>query len=562
MSALWRGAVSTRIRLISGLILFTYAFLHFINIGLVLISVPAASAMQDVRETVQHSVIGTGVLYGALLVHLVLALAKLASLRRLRMPLITGVQYLFGLAIPVLLIPHFLFTRMADSQFGANVEIGFIAGLIWGSPDGWKQGILLLLVWIHSCIGLFMWLRLAWWWPRWEPVFAGLAAFVPTWALAGYASEARRVKTALADPASAAQIRTQYNWPDYAAYADFFELRDYTLLTFGIALLTASLVWCARRAFAGRGTVRVAYVGGPSVVSRKGLTLLEISQANAVPHAALCGGRGRCSTCRVVLEDGGAQLPPPSPAEAQTLAAVNAPPEARLACQIRPTDPLTVFRVFRGDGRRGRAHASQGEERSLAILFLDIRGFTARTAGQFPYDVVFLLNRFFDAIVPQITGVGGQVDKYLGDGLLAVFHAPDEATSARNALIAAKGIGAALATFNKTLAIEGAEPVRIGMGLHLGDLVIGEIGAAGNAPRTIIGDTVNSASRLESETKAMGVELLISGPLLDAAGHDVAPLPLVDLILRGRDTPLAALAVRQASALDQALSGDCSALPT
>lgn len=559
MSALWRGPPATKVRIVSGLVLFTHAFFHFLNLGLVLVSVEAAAAMQDVREAIQQTPPGRILLYGALLVHVVLSLAKLTGLRRLRMPVVSWVQYGFGLLIPLYLIPHVVFVLLADGPFRVNVQIGYIAGLIWGSPDGWKQGALLLLVWIHGCIGLFMWLRLTRWWMRWEPVLAGLAVFIPTWALAGYVTEARRIRTALEDPVAGPLVREAYNWPEPAIYTDFFAARDGTLLAFYVALAATLAVWVARRLFARRGTVRIQYVGGPSVVSPKGATLLEISQANGVPHAALCGGRGRCSTCRVVLEEGGDQLLPPSPAEEQTLAAVNAPPGARLACQIRPTDPLTVFRVFRSDGRRDRAHASQGEERRLAILFLDIRGFTARTAGQFPYDVVFLLNRFFDAIVPQITGVGGQVDKYLGDGLLAVFPG-DEASSARNALRAAVGIGAALETFNRTLAAEGAAPVRIGMGLHLGDLVIGEIGAAGHAPRTIIGDTVNAASRLESETKEMGVELLVSGPLLEAAGQDVTDLPLVSLVLRGRDTPLAALAAPRASRLDQILAPDGPAL--
>ena len=113
------------------------------------------------------------------------------------------------------------------------------------------------------------------------------------------------------------------------------------------------------------------------------------------PHTALCGGKGRCTTCRVIVEDGADQLPEPSDIEARSLAAVSAPEGARLACQIRPTEPITAFRMFRPDGARHRAHASQGQERQLAVLFLDMRGFTSRTTGQLPYDIVFLLNRFF-----------------------------------------------------------------------------------------------------------------------------------------------------------------------
>jgi len=270
---------------------------------------------------------------------------------------------------------------------------------------------------------------------------------------------------------------------------------------------------------------------------------------------ALCGGRGRCTTCRVIVEEGGDLLHPPAKAEADSLAAVNAPPNARLACQLRPREPATVLRVFRSDGQQARAHQSLGQERRLAILFLDMRSFTARTTGQLPYDVVFLLNRFFDAIVPSITGVGGTIDKYLGDGLLAVFELEDEEASAKAALAAAAGISSALQVFNQALKAENAQPVAIGMGVHLGDLVLGEIGAANLAPRTIIGDTVNAASRLEGQTKALGVEVLVSAAVLRAAGHEPASFDLVTLELRGVAEPVQALALKRAGALPALLKG-------
>ena len=246
-------------------------------------------------------------------------------------------------------------------------------------------------------------------------------------------------------------------------------------------------------------------------------------------------------------------LPPPSEAEARTLAAVGAPPNARLACQMRPTAPISVFRVFAPDGKRSRAHASQGKEAQLAVLFLDMRGFTARTDGQLPYDVVFLLNRFFDQIVPPINKAGGTVDKYMGDGLMAVFETDTPAASAQAAIQAVEGIGHALQRFNKTLESEGGAPVAIGIGVHLGNVVLGEIGAAGQAPRTLIGDTVNTASRLEGGTKDLGVQALISEDTLAAAGHAVATDDMVPLSLRGREHPLPALAIKEANQLQTIL---------
>jgi len=320
-------------------------------------------------------------------------------------------------------------------------------------------------------------------------------------------------------------------------------LSEQLLIGFFALLGGVALICLVRRILRKRSSVHISYVGGPQIDAPKGHTLLEMSRAHGVPHTALCGGRGRCTTCRVVVEEGLDLIDPPSAAELKSLAAVGAAPNMRLACQIRPVHPVTVFRVFQPDGARRRSHSSQGEEKELAILFLDMRGFTARTTGQLPYDVVFLLNRFFDAIVPAVTNAGGTIDKYLGDGFLAVFETKTAKSSAKAALQSIEGIANALVTFNETLKKEGQGPVKIGIGAHLGDVVLGEIGAQGQAPRTLIGDAVNTASRLEGVTKEHQVQAFISAPLLEAADITIADQHMMLLVLRGVADPLPALPV-------------------
>ncbi len=549
MSVLWRGSWITRLRIASGLVLFTYVFFHLINVGLGLFSPVWMDVMEHARIWVTRSLPGTILLYGALLTHAGLALATLATRRTLKMPPAVAVQSVLGVIIPLLLITHIAFTRYSHEIFGTNDEMAYIAALIWGTPSGWKQALLVLVVWLHGCIGLHYWLRLTSWWPRAQQVMISIAVLIPAFALAGFMTAGRYMHDAFGNPVNRALLMAEFKWPDAKTFGELLEISGRSIGVFWGLLALVALAYALRKLRPGPNTVRIQYVDGPEVTSPKGPTLLEISEANGVAHTALCGGRGRCTTCRVIVQDGADQLHPPSEAEARSLKAVNAPPGSRLACQIRPTNPLTVFRVFRPDGRRGRAHASQGQERQLAVLFLDMRGFTARTEGQLPYDVVFLLNRFFDVIVPSITGAGGKVDKYLGDGLLALFETPDERSSARAALRAAAGIGSALATFNRTLAAEGGKPVAIGIGLHLGDVVLGEIGAAGDAPRTLIGDTVNTASRMEGKTKELGVQVLVSAALLEAAGVDTAPLELIRLELRGVAEPVEALALENGTAL-------------
>ncbi|WP_209832272.1 adenylate/guanylate cyclase domain-containing protein [Ruegeria sp. HKCCE3926] len=550
-NALWRGGWSTRLRIVSGLVLFVFAFFHFINIGLGLFHTDYLHGMQDGRKAVTRHDVMSVLFYAALFTHAGLALTSIAQRRTLRMPFSTALQVVLGLLIPLQLISHIVQTRVAHEVYDVNDEMGYIIILMWPSIAVWMQSALLLIVWIHGCIGLHMWLRLTRWWSRVAPYLIGVAVFVPFFALAGLLTEGRRIWADFADEFLREQYIEHYNWPSPETFQTLFSVKDYGLMVFWLALGATGLVYIGRKLWRRRHSVRVRYAKGPEVVAEKGMTLLEISQVNGVPHAALCGGKGRCTTCRVIVEDGNDALPPPGDVEARSLAAVGASSQTRLACQIRPTEPTTVFRVFRPDGGRIRGHASQGQERQLAVLFLDMRGFTARTTGQLPYDIVFLLNRFFDAVVPAITKEGGVVDKYMGDGLLAVFEKPNAAASARAGLKAAIDISHALDEFNAQLEAEGSPGIRIGMGLHLGDLVVGEIGAAGHASKTIIGDAVNVASRLESETKALKVELLVSEALLKAADV-VVPQDEIRLFqLRGVSEPIPALPVTRASILEQ-----------
>jgi len=547
--ALWQGNWIQRSRLASGLVLFTFAFFHFLNIAAGLVSPELLDSVQHARKVVTSSPPGQILLYGAFLVHGGLALWQVAMRRTLRMAFSQWLQLVLGIVIPVQLIQHVVNTNYADRVFEVEDEMSSIILLLWSSPEGLQQYLLLLVVWIHGCIGLHMWLRLARWWRSLVPYMIGLAVLIPSLALAGFVTEGRRMWSLFAEDGFAAQIMADYNWPDATEMAHLASVSRISLWVFGGLLAVALSLYYLRRLIQRSRSVRVKYVDGPQITADRGLTLLEMSQLKAIAHPSLCGGKGRCTTCRVAVLEGLEDLPAPSTAEARSLLAVNAADNVRLACQIRPTAALTVKRVYSPKGRR-RVHSAQGEEKTIAILFLDIRGFTARSAGLLPYDVVFLLNRFFDAIVPEVTRAGGTVDKYMGDGMLALFETHDPASSARAALAAAANIGVALARFNRVLASEGEEPVRIGMGLHAGTVVLGEIGTVDNAPRTLIGSAVNAASRLEAMTKELGVELLVSREVFDAAGLRDLAVRFDIFELRGVDEPVAALPLPRASGLD------------
>jgi adenylate cyclase len=300
--------------------------------------------------------------------------------------------------------------------------------------------------------------------------------------------------------------------------------------------------------------VRLRYPDGVTVSIEPGMSVLEASRAAGVPHAAVCGGRGRCSTCRVRLGDGAERLPPPAPDEARVLARIDAPDGVRLACQLRPAHDLVVTPLLPAAAGpqdiRTQVNPGQGIERDVAVMFADLRAFTRMSEGRLPYDVVFLLNQYFKAMGRAIEGQGGRVDKFIGDGIMALFgvdRAPEEAC--RQALAAARAMAFSLEQLNRELAHDLPEPLRIAIGLHVGPAILGEMGYRRATSLTAVGDTVNVAARLEALTKEYEVQLVTSTRLAERAGVDLGAFEERQIEIRGRRRPLRVRLVGDARAL-------------
>lgn len=280
-----------------------------------------------------------------------------------------------------------------------------------------------------------------------------------------------------------------------------------------------------------------------------GETLLAASLRAGIPHACVCGGKGRCSTCRVMVLEGLAACSPRSAAESLMAARLNFVPALRLACQTRISGAVRVRRLVldeqdvaissqlaaRAESRPpvspGEPHAS-GEERQLAVLFADIRGFTTFAERQLPYDVVHALNRYFCEMGRVIRACGGSINHYAGDGLMALFPDEDLAAASERAVSAGLAMLDAVARLQPYFRDNYATGLEIGIGIHCGAAVWGTIGDGVTATTTVIGDTVNVASRIEAATKSLGVRLLVSaavgGPLagrLRLRRHDGVALP-------------------------------------
>lgn len=555
MHAVLRGTRIHRIRLAAGLVLFTFAFFHFLNHALGLWSPEAMQAFRAWRVAVTRSDVGGIVLLTALTLHVLLGLYRLSRRSTWRMPFWEAVQILLGLSIPFLLFPHIVNTRIAYTFFGVNDSYYYELVRLWPG-SALDQSVLLLLVWIHGCMGLHYWLRLSETYRRVAPVLLVLASLLPVAALAGFMVGGRAMNAAVDDPGYFASLKYAASWPTAAEGDRLAELRSWArwgfgallALTLSIPLLRAGIRWM-------RGVLPVRYVGLRTVRTHPGPTLLEISRMNHIPHVSVCGGRARCSTCRVRVVEGLSTLSPPSPGERLTLSSVDAGPDVRLACQIRPRQGLTIARLLmpRVEQRPALAVApldAAGVEREIVILFLDIRGFTSMTENRLPYDVVFILNRFFAEVGAAIEACGGRIDKYMGDGLLAIFgEAGSPEDGCRQALDAAHRIDVALDRVNHEIADLVSLPLRIGMGVHVGPLVLGLIGHGKSASSTVIGETVNVASRLEALCKELKCQLIVSLAVAERAGLPDGGLRTHLADIRGLKEPLTVIVIQEGRSL-------------
>jgi adenylate cyclase len=545
-----------RLRLVSGLVLFTYVLTHLLNMVLGLVSFPVLEAGRQLFLDFWRPLLPSLLLYGSLLVHLTLAFYAIFRRESLAMPPVEALRYLFGIFIIPLAALHILGTRLVHEVYGVQDSYLYVLTAQWAFDlgDAVQQATLVLVVWIHGCIGLHLWLRLKPWYPRAAPYGLAAAVLVPTLALAGYLSAGQEVLRLAQDPGFIANVMARAGVPTAAEQREVLELRDGVVTGFFALLVLTLLVregwrfWLRRQ-----GMARLSYPGGREVTVRKGQTILAASQLARIPHASVCGGRGRCSTCRVRIGRGGAGLEPPGPEERRVLARIGAAPNVRLACQTVVANDIEITPLLPpGSGpaqARARPGYLQGDEREIAILFADLRGFTTLSEDRLPYDVVFVLNRYFTAMGTAVEQAGGRIDKFIGDGVMALFGIEQGVEQgSRNALEAARRMAQSLDELNRSLAHDLPEPLRIGIGLHSGSVIVGEMGYGRATSLTAIGDAVNTASRLEAMTKDFSAQLIVSAPLAAHAGVDLAGFPHHQIDVRGRSQPLEVHVI--ASALD------------
>lgn len=535
-----------------------YVAMHLLNHAVGLVSL---EAMEDVLWyifRIWSNRPAQALLYGSFLVHYALALWALWERRSLRLRLSEISQIVLGFAIPVLLARHVVGTRISDDFF--HTDTGYYSYLLWvyfvRSPGlGYLQMLVLVVAWAHAMIGLHFWLRVKPWYARLRSVALVVAVLVPVLSLLGMIEAGRQVIALASNPDWTQQAFARMTLPSAQTQRTLQAIVDGLSWFFGSAVAAVLLARCIRYAWRRRhGLVRIGYPDGRFVDVTPGTSVLEASRIAGIPHASVCGGRGRCSTCRVRARAQLGSLDPPDAAEQRVLQRIGAFQNVRLACQLRPRGPVEVTPLLppfsaAADGRR-RVDVAQGSEREIAILFADIRGFTALAEGRLPYDVVYLLNRYFAAVGRAIETAGGHVDKFIGDGVMALFGVSSGAAAGcRQALAAARLMSERLEALNRSLQADLEQPLRIGIGIHCGPVIVGEMGYGNAAAITAIGDVVNTASRLEGLCKIYGCELVVSDETVARTGLDLGGFPRRDIEIRGRRQVMAVRTLERAADL-------------
>ena len=246
--------------------------------------------------------------------------------------------------------------------------------------------------------------------------------------------------------------------------------------------------------------------------------LLEAASEAGISMAHLCGGRGRCSTCRVRILEGSDALSARTATERAMAAKLDFPDEIRLACQTQVHGSVQLWRLVLDDidlemaSQLGSGHyvGPVGREVEAAVMFVDVAGFTTMSEHLPPYDIVHILNRFFDRSGAVVESRDGRIDNYMGDGFLALFGIDGDPDRELNAVKAGLDILTTAASMSRYLDRIYGHPFRVRVGVCVGDVVFGLMGAEASARETVIGDVVNTASRLEAANKTTGTSMLVT----------------------------------------------------
>jgi adenylate cyclase len=515
------------LRMISGIVMLCYLASHLVNHALGLVSLDAAETVLSGAVQFWGHPLATVILYGAAAVHVALAIVSVYERRTLRLPPVEVLRIALGLWLPVMLIGHAITTRLEHELVGAPSTYTRVVSDLWARDGEWQHMGLLAPGWLHGCFGLNFAFGRRPFWRRYRFVLFGVALLLPVLSALGFVEMGRELdRQHHANAASAvvtgAQPSNTATVPPQASPA--------------IATWRGGLLWgylgLIGLTFVARGARNVVEnrqsnlvtLTYPNLVVRipRGWSVLEASHAFHIAHLSSCGGRARCTTCRVKIVAGGEACPPPGPEERAALDRIRAEPDMRLACQLRPRQDISIVPLMRSDGPVYRPKVAATEvDRNVVILLCEFCNRSSLERDHLAHDVLFVFTRYAESACRAVHEAGGIVSYVGHDNICAIFGLHVSLSRAcRQALAAASHIGKALDDLNDGLDQRWGCHANIVVSVHAGFAALSYIG---QGVETVIasGPAMEIAEALGARARQANKAFAISTIVFDSAefGH-------------------------------------------
>ena len=513
--------IRRNLRMASGLILFTYIGAHLLNHALGLISLDAAEAGMGIAIDVWYSPVGTFLLYGAAATHFLMALWAVYERRTFRLPPAELIRIALGFTLPILLIGHAAATRLAYELFELDASYARVISNLWATgSQGWQLG-LMAPGWLHGCLGLHFALNRRPLYRQLRFVLFAIALLLPVLSALGFIAMGREIA---ANSTLVAEAQ-QYLSPENVATRLAIEQWKNGLLNAYFSIIGAAFVAREIRNLIERRRRRLVTIFYPGRTVRvpRGWSVLEASRGFHLPHASMCGGRARCSTCRVRVTAGAESCARPGADERATLARIGAPDDVRLACQLRPEADISVIPLVRTARPVYRQMAPQrGGEREIVVLYCDVRSRAEFASDHLPQDLLYVLTLYVEGAGNAIRAHGGTLSNVGPDCICALFGLEGGSQrAAQRALQATGAIEGVISDLNNRLGREHDRKLKISVSIHAGRAAVGEVGAAEAPILLAVGSAIDAVNALRKAAAENDVPFAISEVIYQDAGLSV-----------------------------------------
>jgi adenylate cyclase len=541
-----------QLRIYTGSLLFFYALTHLLNHSVNVVSIEAADF---VRENYFHLIwknpVAYFLLYASLAIHIILGFYSILTKKSFKITGREWIQILFPVLALLVLLQHiaggFLLTR-----FEVDIKYSLLYALLSSDPNELVAGavlfsLMVIFIWVHGVIGIHGLLKFNFKsYQRYMFGFKFIYWFVPIGAVLGFIAGLRETSVL----ATIENLKGNENFimsffgaiPQeafaYIAPVEPLVMNNYPV--FVLAVLVLCILNVVRARYFGR--VKISYPGGNEFSVPRGTTILEASRLAGIPHVSVCGGKGRCTTCRVKVVSGIEDVSEPNAHEARVIKRLGLDADVRLACQLKPSKNLSVIPLINPETKEIKTRSPvglSGKEKETVVVFIDLREFTKLSEKKLPYDVVYILNKYYSVCGEIIESNKGRLDKFIGDGIMAIFDGSENSSeNCKNSIKAAQMISNAIKDLNIEMKSDFSEELRFGIGIHVGNTIVGMMGYGQTVSETVVGDNVNIAARLEEMNKKYGSELVVSKDVLVAANINTNQFTNEKIKIRGRKEEL------------------------